>query len=289
MEKKPVIKPDGRPWAVYQPPPTTFNQSYSQHNQGYLQLSHMTKAERFPLIFDSAKTLQPDAKRILSFGCSTGEECEAMAKRFPEAEVVGIDIDHGTIQTARKKNKNPDRVFFHDSLGATGKYDVALALMVFFQMDAPIKFSPWDRCLCEIDAHMNVGGLVMLYTSEFNFMQSSPAENYEVVREWTRQHNRNEKEYFCGYYRKIKADDKLPFAEEVKEEPKAEAKTEAGVNPPMWRKPGPPVEMPPIPKRDFAYARCKPTSEDDKPAAAVEAPVLADGKKCHYDDFSPYY
>ncbi len=214
MEKKPVIQPDGRPWSIYQPPSPIVNQSYPQHQQGHLQLSHMTKPERFPLIFNSAKELQPNAKRIMSFGCSTGEECEAMAKRFPDAEIVGIDIDISTIQMARRKNKNPNKIFFHDSLGATGKYDIALALMVFFQMDSPIKYGPWDKCLCEIDAHLNVGGLLMLYTSEFNFMQSSPADNYEIIREWTRQHNRNEKEYFCGYYRKIKDDNKQPAQEE---------------------------------------------------------------------------
>jgi 2-polyprenyl-3-methyl-5-hydroxy-6-metoxy-1,4-benzoquinol methylase len=215
VEKKPVIKPDGRPWTSFQAPSEAVNQSYPQHNQGYLQLSHMTKPERFPLIFDSAKEIHPNAKRILSFGCSTGEECLAMATRFPNAEVVGIDIDHQTILAARRKNKHPDRVFFHDLIGATGKYDVALALMVFFQMDAPIKYLPWHRCLCDIDAHLNVGGLLMLYTSEFNFMQAAPAENYEIVREWTRKHNRNEKEYFCGYYRKIKDSDKKPEQEEI--------------------------------------------------------------------------
>lgn len=215
MNKKPIIKPDGRPWSIYQQPSVAMNQNYPQHNQGYLQLSHMTKPERFPLIFDSAKELQPSAKRIMSFGCSTGEECEAMSKRFPDAEIVGIDIDQSTIQSARRNNKNPDRIFFHDSLGATGKYDIALALMVFFQMDAPIKYTPWDNCLCEIDSHLNVGGLLMLYTSEFNFMQSSPAENYGTIREWTRQHNRNEKEYFCGYYRKIKDCNKKPTEEKI--------------------------------------------------------------------------
>lgn len=265
MEKKPAIQPDGRPWSTYQPPSTAVNQSYPQHNQGYLQLSHMTKPERFPLIFDSAKEFKPDAKRILSFGCSTGEECEAMAKRFPTAEVVGIDIDHPTIQTARRKNKHPDRVFFHDSLGATGKYDIALALMVFFQMDAPIKFVPWDKCLCEIDAHLNVGGVLMLYTSEFNFMQSSPAENYELIREWTRQHNRNEKEYFCGYYRKIKDCDKQPVAEEP-EPVVAEAEK--------------PIDLTVAPA---IYSRSRPRTWPGEPVAKGESKVLG-----RYDDDQCY-
>jgi len=175
---------------------------YSQHSQGYLQMSHMTKPERFPLIFDSAKQFQPDAKRVLSFGCSTGEEAFALAKRFPDAEIVGVDIDYYSIQQARKHNKDKDRIFFHTELGATGKYDVITCLMVLFQMDSPIKFKPWDDVLCLLNKHLNLEGVLMLYTSEYNFLQSSVAVNFDVIRDWTRQHNRNEKEYFCGYYRK---------------------------------------------------------------------------------------
>lgn len=203
MSEIKAAQPDGRPWSVYQPPSKVFNQSYPAHSQGVLQMSNMTKAERFPLIFNSAVELKPDAKRIMSFGCSTGEECEAIASRFPEAEIVGIDIDYYTLQRARKKNTNP-KIFFHDNLGATGKYDLALALMVLFQIDAPIKLEPWESSIVEIDKHLNIDAVFMLYTSEFNFLESSVSKKYKIIREWTRRHNRKEdKEYFCGYYRKV--------------------------------------------------------------------------------------
>jgi 2-polyprenyl-3-methyl-5-hydroxy-6-metoxy-1,4-benzoquinol methylase len=174
---------------------------YPEHSRGYLQMSHMTKAERFPVLFDRVKELQPAAKRVLSFGCSTGEEAVSLANRFPDAEIVGVDIDYESVRHARNKFGS-DRIFFHTDLGATGKYDVCTCLMVLFQMDSPIRFEPWDKTLTTIDKHLNSGAVFALYTSEYNFCQSSVAENYQVIRSWTRVHNRNQKDYFCGYYRK---------------------------------------------------------------------------------------
>lgn len=199
---------------------------YHQHSVGYLQMSHMTKPERFPLIFDSAKELQPDAKRVLSFGCSSGEEAYALSRRFTEAEIVGVDIDHYSVQQARRNNPDKERIFFQTDLGATGKYDVITCLMVLFQMDSPIRFKPWDDIIVLLHKHLNMNGLLMLYTSEYNFLQSSVAKNFDIVRHWTREHNRNGKEYFCGYYRK-KRD--LPIERIEEPKPKVMAEPEKKV------------------------------------------------------------
>jgi SAM-dependent methyltransferase len=166
-----------------------------------LQLAHMTREERFPLIFDSAKKFRPDAKRVLSFGCSTGEECQALAKRFPNAEIVGVDIDHYSILTARKRNKNPN-IFFQDDLGATGSYDVVLALMVFFMMEKPIEYDKFAKILRQVHRHVNPGGVLMVYTSDHDPASIPEIAQYTPLNVWKRIHNKNNKEYYNGYYRK---------------------------------------------------------------------------------------
>jgi 2-polyprenyl-3-methyl-5-hydroxy-6-metoxy-1,4-benzoquinol methylase len=169
----------------------------------YLQLSHQTKKNRFPKIFESAKSLKPDAKRILSFGCSTGEEAYTLAELFPDAEVVGVDIDHYSIQTARRNNKYTERIFFHDTIGATGNYDLVTCLMVLFSLESPIPWDKFDRIIKEIDPHINSGGLFMLYTCDYDPARVVPInEKYDVINSWKRVHDKNKKEYFCGYYRK---------------------------------------------------------------------------------------
>jgi SAM-dependent methyltransferase len=186
-DEKPKLKP-------------SFQRSWYASNPDYLQASHMTKPERFPLIFDSAKKLQPDAKRILSFGCSTGEECQALAKRFPDSEIVGLDIDHYTIQRARRSNKS-DKIFFTDEIGCTGKYDLVTALMVFFCMEEPIPKDRFVSCLKKIDRHLNDGGVLMIYTADYD-PKEVLGDNYEDLNVWMREHNKNKKQYWNGYYRK---------------------------------------------------------------------------------------
>lgn len=186
--------------------------TYPQY-KNYCQLSNQTREERFPKIFDSLIELQPDAKRILSFGCSTGEECFALAKRFPKAEIVGLDINHYSLTQARNKNKEKDRVFFTDEVGPTGKYDIITALMVLFGVNEPVPKPNWEQCIEKMDKHLAKDGLLIIYTSEFSFEDTEISRRYKVVRSWIREHNVNKKNYFCGYYRKV--DDKEDM-EEVK-------------------------------------------------------------------------
>lgn len=186
--------------------PATFSPTYSapyywQQDDSYLQLSHMTKLNRFPKIFESAKKLQPNPKRILSFGCSTGEECVTLSELFPDAEIVGIDIDFHSIRYARRTVKS-DRIHFHTDLGATGQYDLALCLMVFFSLDQPVPFERMSANLKKIDRHLNQDALLMIYTSDHDPVLVEEISKYEPVNVWKHQHNKNQKEYFDGYYRK---------------------------------------------------------------------------------------
>ncbi|MDE2425621.1 MAG: methyltransferase domain-containing protein [Elusimicrobia bacterium] len=160
----------------------------------------MTREERFPKIFDAALKLKPDAKRILSFGCSTGEETFAIAKRFPNAEIIGIDIDHYNISDARLKNKNPN-IFFHDEIGGTGTYDLVFVLMVLFSMENPINKQDWYNTLKLIHNHINPGGVLIIYTSDHD-PNEVLNKSYDIINSWPREHNVNKKTYFNGYYRK---------------------------------------------------------------------------------------
>jgi SAM-dependent methyltransferase len=168
----------------------------------YCQLSHQTKLNRFPKIFESARELRPFAKRILSFGCSTGEEAFTLADNFPESEIVGVDIDWSSVSTARRNNKFKDRVYFHTEVGATGLYDLVTCFMVLFALDKPIPKDRWSETVKTIDKHVALGGLLMVYTSEYDFLSSEISYKYDVEREWKRTHEKNKKEYYCGYYSK---------------------------------------------------------------------------------------
>lgn len=177
-----------------------YNDYYAK--QGFLQPDHMTKMDRFPIIFESAKKLIPNPKRILSFGCSTGEEAQSLRKYFPDAEIVGVDIDYTSVQKARKSNTDSN-IHFHTDLGATGSYDLVFCLMVFFCMDTPIPYESFSTVLTNLDKRVNKDGFLMIYTADHNpSWVKSIRENYEPTNVWIRNHNKVDKDYYNGYFKK---------------------------------------------------------------------------------------
>lgn len=201
FDKKPV--PTVKKTYHYTPPvASSYSWASSRFKDGYMQPSGMTKEERYPKIYDSAATLKPKAKRVLSFGCSTGEEVQALAKRFPDAEqLVGVDLDYGRVCTARKGNKHSN-VFFYDTAAGLGQFDVVTALNVFFCLEKPIPKDGWTKTLEEAASYVAPGGVLMIFKSDYDPMELLTKLNFRAENTWMHTHNRNNKNYFCGYYRK---------------------------------------------------------------------------------------
>lgn len=198
LDKKPQIA-DGSglhfipaPWAKY------------RENDGYLQTSGMTQKNRYPKIYASAASLKPKAKRVLSFGCSTGEEVFALAELFPKAErIVGVDIDHNRIMTGRAANKQ-DNIYFYDTIAGIGQFDVITALNVFFRLEKPLEKDKWTKTLEDLAKHVAPGGVLLIFKSDYNPMDVLSKE-FKAENEFVHLHNRNSVNYCCGYYRKKKA------------------------------------------------------------------------------------
>lgn len=167
----------------------------------YLQLSNQTKADRFPKVFTTVKKLYPEPKEILSFGCSSGEECFTLENYFPDANITGIELNSWVLNQAKNANKSEKIKFFKSLKDAEKKYDIVFCMMVLFSMWEPVKKKDVEKTISEIDEAINTGGLLVAYTTEYRL--SKILNNYEVVREWSRIHDRNKKRYYCGYYKKL--------------------------------------------------------------------------------------
>jgi hypothetical protein len=186
-------------WAPYSPA-----QAWFTANPIGLQPAHMTKPNRFPLIMSRLKTLHPTAKKILSFGCSEGLECQDLLSTFPEAElIVGNDIDTTSIATARRNNKS-DRILFTDEIRLLGQFDIITALMTFFVLECPLPKDRWTKALVELEKHVSINGIICIYTSDYDPAEVLIEDRYEPVNIWTRKHNKvpNGKDYYNGYYKK---------------------------------------------------------------------------------------
>lgn len=94
------------------------------------QTSTDTAVDRYPELFDLIAKLKPQAERILSFGCSSGEELQSLSSRFPSAEIVGAEINARARRLARRLNRGNRCIRVVRPNGIEGSFDVIFALAV---------------------------------------------------------------------------------------------------------------------------------------------------------------
>src|SRR5262245_55409836 len=99
---------------------------------GCHQIPNLTALNRYPEIFAAAAAAAPHAKRVLSFGCSTGEECVTLAEYFTTAQVVGTDINPVNLLKARKHRNHRIRFVYASDrvLSGFGGFDVVFCMAV---------------------------------------------------------------------------------------------------------------------------------------------------------------
>jgi len=89
--------------------------------------------------------------RVLDIGCGTGYLTAKLAKRYPRAEVIGIDIAPGMIETAKAKNKADNlRFAIGDGEGLPFEdrsFDLIISNAALQWMDAGKAFAEAGRLL----------------------------------------------------------------------------------------------------------------------------------------------
>lgn len=98
-------------------------------------LSLTGEGKRFFLdgrVKDLQARLAAPPRRILDFGCGTGDTSAYLAEVFPEAAVVGVDTAERAVEHARAVHGTP-RVSFHalDALPGLGTFDLCYVNGVF--------------------------------------------------------------------------------------------------------------------------------------------------------------
>lgn len=56
-------------------------------------------------------------RRILDLACGTGDFAFALARRFPQARITGVDLTPAMLDLARRKNRSPNIVFLEGNAG----------------------------------------------------------------------------------------------------------------------------------------------------------------------------
>ncbi|MGZ3272881.1 MAG: class I SAM-dependent methyltransferase [Caulobacteraceae bacterium] len=160
-----------------------------------------TLPDRYPWLFDfAAATLHDVASpRLLSFGCSRGDEVLSLRRRFPEAAIKGIDFDPANIAAcvARSHALDDGRLSFEAASNTRGepsaRYDAIFCLAVLCHGDLTVararrsepllRFSDFERTVADLARCVKPGGLLFLHTTNFRFCDTASADGFDVVLE----------------------------------------------------------------------------------------------------------
>ncbi len=165
----------------------------------FLQPSNFTHSDRWPVFFRfmTEHLAALKAPRILSFGCSTGEEVFSLRNYLPNAELIGIDINPANIAKAQSKlAATPDlRIKFMQGTApdtmALGEFDAIFCMAVLrhggLAIDRParcdhlIKFEDVECVLVHLAACLKPGGYLAVWSSHFRFADTVLATEFDTV------------------------------------------------------------------------------------------------------------
>jgi hypothetical protein len=152
--------------------------------------------------------------KILSFGCSTGEEIVTIRSIFPEADLYGCEIEPVALGEAMATTGHLATIFKSDraAIRDHGPFDLincASVLCLDPPTDMQKLFPPedFDELLSVLDSALVPGGIIALTNASYRFYDSPLAPFYDPVRSDI---------VFTSGFVNIYAHDRRPFLERIR-------------------------------------------------------------------------
>lgn len=156
-------------------------------------------SDRYPVIFSFVQsTLGRDsAIKILSYGCSTGEEVFSLRNYFPHATIKGIDINAANIAVCRRRlSAAPGaRITFERAASSaqesSAAYDAIFCMAVLrhgslglagvTRCDPLLRFEDFARAVADFDRCLKPGGLLIIRHSHFRLCDAPVGARFETI------------------------------------------------------------------------------------------------------------
>ncbi|MBS1519597.1 MAG: methyltransferase domain-containing protein [Bacteroidetes bacterium] len=162
-----------------------------KYKENHFQKSTYTVKNRSPLVFEECeKYLQAILyPKLLSFGCSTGEEAFTLAEYMPDAIIRGVDINKWCIKKCIRKNRSEKLHFYHrlsEEFNTDSGFDAIFCIAVFQrdenrvfdQITSGFTFQQFEKEITLLDTKLKPGGLFIIHHSNFNFADTKIADHY---------------------------------------------------------------------------------------------------------------
>lgn len=168
---------------------------------GQFQTYNYTLPDRYPWLFQFAAASLGAASnlRLLSFGCSRGDEALTLRKYFPNAAIKGVDVDPANIAHCRSRLPvgPPRQLSFATAatagLEAVESYDAIFCLAVLCRGDLTttnaqicspsLLFENFETTVADFARCLKPGGLLFLHITNFRFCDTACAADFDVVLE----------------------------------------------------------------------------------------------------------
>jgi SAM-dependent methyltransferase len=167
--------------------------------RGLFQPHGKTGADRYPAVFAFVGRALGDGAgaRLLSFGCSTGEEVFTLRRYCPRAAITGLDISAARIATCRARlagrGGDPGITFAVASTARgleTAGVDAIFAMAVFRHGrlgDVPetcaavIRFADVAVAIDDLARCLRPGGFFAIRNANFRFADTPAAADFDLV------------------------------------------------------------------------------------------------------------
>ncbi len=161
------------------------------------QWASTTALDRYPDVFARCAHHSKEVAdlRILSFGCSTGEEVITLRSYFPKAHLVGVDVNRhssacaGSVPIETSAWNSCSRIT--RSIREKGPYDAVFCMAVFqrpqnrqparTQGTITYSFARFERALTVLDAALKPAGLLVLDHTDYRFIDTDIASKYDAL------------------------------------------------------------------------------------------------------------
>lgn len=162
------------------------------------QTTPLTFMNRYPEIFSACRNYFDDKQniKILSYGCSTGEEVLTLRHYFPDAQIIGAEINKRSLGICRSLPENKKTTFIYSTpkeLEKYGPYDAIFCMAVLqrkphlitekniISLKKIYPFEKFEQQLIELDKLVNPQGLLIVHFTQYSLSDTSIASKYESL------------------------------------------------------------------------------------------------------------
>ncbi|MEH7380065.1 methyltransferase domain-containing protein [Bacillus sp. JJ1533] len=162
------------------------------------QTTPLTYMDRYPKIFSACRDYFGNKQdlKILSFGCSTGEEVLTLRRYFPNAQIVGADINKHSLDICRMLPMDDKITFVHSyfsEIKKHGDFDAIFCMAVLQRKPHYIAsqgitslkniypFEKFEKQIRELDELVKEQGLLVVHYTQYSLFDTSVASKYEAL------------------------------------------------------------------------------------------------------------